>query len=109
MPLVVVPHEGRYRVTVICDHCHEPITDASKANYEWLAGDGRAPLLFVHKACVQSFERKNGQRVAYCWEDLDMLPLYLATNTGIAVNVGNPNDSIEADYSIHVHPAGYEL
>lgn len=85
MPMAVKFHDDLFMPIVVCDQCGEEITEAAKANYQWLfnADDPHraARMYFTHKRCCRAFEQRHGGR--WCWCELQCLPIYLGTNLRI--------------------------
>jgi hypothetical protein len=69
------------RAVLLCDHCHEPITDPTLANaeWEWELEQEQSPIWFVHKKCCVEFE--GGRPLA--WHSLDLFLMLLLYENGV--------------------------
>jgi len=64
---------------VVCDHCGQPITEATNGNYEWKMG-GSGPVYFTHKDCCREFEEAHGGTLAWNCCGLGVFSIYLDAN-----------------------------
>ena len=60
MPLVIQAQDHRPCPIIICDHCGQPISDATDGNYQWRMGmndtDFGSRIYFTHQRCCHPFE-----------------------------------------------------
>lgn len=89
MPIKIVMENNGSCPCVFCDHCGERIVGAEDGNYEWRwqdEGQG-AELFFTHKLCCEPFEASRGGSSEWCAEELRDLPIRLAANLGMPIDV----------------------
>ncbi len=101
MSIRIVYEDNKFRPRFFCDHCNQPIVNASTkpdtllvGNYLFLRArreDGTQYLaddqvFVVHKQCTKPFEIAKGVRPGeYTAGELDVLPIRLLANLGVKV------------------------
>ena len=86
MPLMLQFHDGLSCPTIVCDWCHQPITEARDGGYFFptcARADGEmVPLTFLHKGpCDEAYGARHGR--FEWWHELRDLPTFLLRNLGM--------------------------
>ena len=88
MPLHI---QNGFCPVVLCDHCGEPITEASASTALWLQSSGAKPgrhrIYFIHDACHSAFEQTaftEAERSRLVRTDLAAFLAHLSANAGVA-------------------------
>ena len=85
MPLQIKHAEGITMPIIICDFCHEQITDAKEGSYQFrMPDEGEVinDIFFTHEKCCRAFEKLEPESL---WSSvsLECLPIYLGNNLNL--------------------------
>lgn len=85
----VMAEGGLFKPVAVCALCDRQIENAQLGAYLWKIDPDRGELLtgetfLLHKGeCLRTFEKVNGGRRWWFWEELTRLPGYLAANMAV--------------------------
>lgn len=87
MPLQIKHADGITMPIIICDFCHEQITDAKEGSYQFRKPDKVGAIndiFFTHEKCGCAFEKLEPEGL---WSSvpLECLPIYLGDNLNLNV------------------------